>query len=184
MVFNSLYLTKLFIFSHTLYFKDPKCLPTSIKESEVISGLDGVCQVLKGTHKRNFSPLFICLNEEQLRLLKIRWDPTLLIPNWDLTLFQQPQKRTVQWSQIKLQGVTETSMETESICFRSLAASHSPPDGLLVVLKAKEKEKMSKVWKSHLRFIHFFICDSFCSYRRSVFVVENRLNDTSVDYRL
>ncbi len=44
---NSLYLIILFIFSHTLYFREPKCLATSIRAPEIICGSAEVCQVLK-----------------------------------------------------------------------------------------------------------------------------------------
>lgn len=44
---NLLYLTTLFIFSHTLYFREPKCLATSIRAPEIICGSREVRHVLK-----------------------------------------------------------------------------------------------------------------------------------------
>lgn len=47
MFYNSLNVTILFIFSHTLYLREPKCLATSISALGIICGTGEVCQVLK-----------------------------------------------------------------------------------------------------------------------------------------
>lgn len=47
-----------FILSHTLYFREPRCLATSIKAPGIIFGSRGRCQVLKGYYCQFLSVIF------------------------------------------------------------------------------------------------------------------------------
>lgn len=60
---NLLYFIVLFIFSHTWYFREPKCLATSIKAPEIICRSGEVCQVLKEESISLISRLIHVLND-------------------------------------------------------------------------------------------------------------------------